>query len=74
VVLSEFFVIFFVTLGATGVAVTVFIVIMSLADKPANSLIAALIVSYLLYFVYITVVNRILKRKEESRATDLREG
>ncbi len=64
--LIEFFAIF----GAAGIAVVIFMIIVLLADRPVKAFIMALIFSYLLYFVYMVVINRILKRKEEKRATD----
>ncbi len=59
---------FLVMLSATGIAIVIFIVIALLADKPTKAFIVALMLSYLLYFTYIFVINRILKRKEEKRA------
>jgi membrane protein implicated in regulation of membrane protease activity len=56
---------FLVILGAAGIALIIFATIATLADQPAKAFIAALMLSYLLYFVYIYILNRIFKRKEE---------
>ncbi len=58
--------------GAVGIAVIIFLIIVALADKPAKAFITALIMSYLLYFVYIFILNRILKHKEEGHTAETR--
>jgi len=60
-------------LGVAGIAITVFVVIVLLSDKPVKAFIMALMLTYLLYSIYIIILNRILKRKEEKRATDPQE-
>jgi hypothetical protein len=57
-------------LGAVGIAVAIFITIMLLSDEPVKALIVVSMLSYLLHFAYIVVLNRVLKRKEEKRATE----
>ena len=54
-------------LGAFGIAVVVFIVIIVFADRPVKALIFAHAVAYALISIYIYVLNRLIKRKEESR-------
>jgi Ca2+/Na+ antiporter len=54
-------------LGAAGIAVIIFAVIMLLSDRPAGAFIVALILLYLLYPTYIVILNKILKRKEEHK-------
>jgi len=49
--------------GAVGIAVAVFAIIVSLADKPVKALITALVYSYVLYFLYFTILNRIARKK-----------
>jgi Ca2+/Na+ antiporter len=56
-------------LGAVGIALIVFVVIIALADKPVKAFFAALMLSYTLFALYIYILNRIAKRKEEKRAT-----
>ncbi len=61
---------FLIALGAVGIAITIFAIIALLADKPVKAFITALMSAYMLYFTYIYILNRILKRKEEKRATE----
>ena len=53
--------------GALAVAVAVFVVIAMLADRPVKAFIIAHAVAYALISIYIYVLNRLIKRKEESR-------
>ena len=64
----------FALLGAIGIALTLFTVIILLADKPVKAFISTMTLMYLLITVYIYLLNRILKRKEEKRAADPQEG
>jgi len=54
-------------LGAFGIAVVIFAIIIALANRPVKALIVAHMVAYALIFVYIYILNRILKRKEDRR-------
>ncbi len=63
---------FLIALGAVGIAVIIFAIVVTLADQPVRALITALIMSYLLYFVYIFMLNRILKHKEGERTAERR--
>ena len=63
----------FAILGAIGIALIVFTTIVSLGDRPVKAFIVATALTYLLITVYIYLLNRILKRKEEKRATDPQE-
>jgi len=64
----------FALLGAIGIALTLFTVIILLADKPVKAFISTMTLMYLLTIVYIYLLNRILKRKEEKRAAGPQEG
>ena len=64
----------FALLGAIGIALTLFTLIILLADKPVKAFISTMTLMYLLITVYIYLLNRILKRKEEKRATGPQEG
>ncbi len=63
---------FLIALGATGIAVIIFLIVVALADQPTKAFITALIMSYLLYFAYIFILNRILKHKEEGHTAERR--
>jgi len=54
-------------LGAFGIAVVIFAIIVALGNRPVKALIVAHMVTYALIFVYIYILNRILKRKEDRR-------
>ena len=57
-----------VAIGAVvAIAVAVFVVIAMLADRPVKAFIVAHAVTYALISIYIYVLNRLIKRKEESR-------
>ncbi len=56
---------FLIALGAVGIALAIFMVIVALADEPVRAFITALTLSYSLFFLYIFLLNKILKRKEE---------
>jgi len=60
----------FALLGAVGIVLTLFTVIILLADRPVKAFISTMILMYLLITVYIYLLNRILKRKEEKRTAD----
>ena len=64
----------FALLGAIGIALILFTVIILLADRPVKAFISTMTLMYLLITVYIYLLNRILKRKEEKRTADLQEG
>ena len=64
----------FALLGAIGIALTLFTVIILLADRPVKAFIVVMALMYPLVIMYLYVLNRILKRKEEKRATDPQEG
>jgi uncharacterized membrane protein len=66
--LFELFAIF----GAVTIALMLFTVAILLADRPVKAFIAAVALMYLLITVYIYLLNRISRRKEEKRAADLR--
>jgi len=64
----------FALLGAIGIALILFTVIILLADKPVKAFISTMILMYLLITIYIYLLNRILKRKEEKHTADPQEG
>jgi hypothetical protein len=53
--------------SAIGIAIAVFAIVLVFADRPVKAFIVALLLSYTLFALYIYVLNRILKRKEEKR-------
>jgi Ca2+/Na+ antiporter len=57
-------------LCTVGIAVTIFMAIMFLSDKPVKALITALTLSYSLFFIYIFILKEIAKRKEEKHTTE----
>jgi Mn2+/Fe2+ NRAMP family transporter len=57
-------------LGAVGIVITVFAIINMPADNPLETLVAVLVFVYILFPIYIFILNRIGKRKEEKRATE----
>jgi Ca2+/Na+ antiporter len=59
----------FAFLGAVGIAISVFIVIATLADKPVKALIVALMLLYSLFPIYLFILNKIAKRKEEEHVS-----
>jgi hypothetical protein len=61
-----------VFLGAVGIAVAIFATIALLSDSPIRAFIAALILSYSLFFAYVFILEKIVKRKEENRVADAR--
>jgi Ca2+/Na+ antiporter len=61
----------FALLGAAGIAITIFAIIFALSDRPLKALITALIFAYMLFFMYLFILEKIAKRKEEKRAMDL---
>jgi uncharacterized membrane protein YkvI len=63
--LTEIFAIF----GAAGIALTIFMVIVALSDRPVKAFITALTLMYPLVIIYLYVLNRILKRIEKRRTT-----
>lgn len=50
--------------GAVSIALAIFAIIVMLSDKPIKALLVALSYSYVLFFLYIYILNRIIKRKE----------
>jgi type IV secretory pathway VirB3-like protein len=56
-------------LGATGIALILFITITLLGDRPVKAFIIAMTLMYPLVMVYLYILNRILKRIEKRRAT-----
>ena len=52
-------------LGAVGIAITAFFVIVALSDRPLKALITAIMLTYSLFFIYIYILNKIAIRKEE---------
>jgi Ca2+/Na+ antiporter len=48
-----------------GIVITVFIVIATLSDNPVKALLTALMLSYSLFFIYIYILKKINKHKEE---------
>jgi type IV secretory pathway VirB3-like protein len=67
--LIEIFAIF----GAAGIALILFTVIILLGDRPVKAFIIAMALMYPLVIIYLYILNRILKRKEEKRAADPQE-
>jgi hypothetical protein len=59
----------FALLGATGIVLILFTVMILLADRPVKAFITSLMLMYQLVIIYLYVLNRILKRKGEKRAT-----
>jgi Ca2+/Na+ antiporter len=59
----------FALLGAMGIALLLFMVIILLGDSPIKAFISAMILMYLLITVYIYVLSMISKRIEKRRAT-----
>jgi len=57
----------FAIFGAIGIAIIIFAIIVALGNRPVKALIVAHMVTYALIFVYIYILNRILKRKEDRR-------
>ena len=57
----------FAIFGAIGIAIIIFAIIVALGNRPVKALIVAHMVTYSLIFVYIYILNRILKRKEDRR-------
>jgi len=60
----------FAILGAVGIALILFITVTLLGDSPVKAFIVTMALMYLLVIMYLYVLNRILKRKEEKRAAD----
>jgi Flp pilus assembly protein TadB len=60
----------FALLGAMGIALLLFTVIALLGDRPVKAFIVAMTLMYPLVMVYLYILNRMLKRKEEKRAAD----
>jgi VIT1/CCC1 family predicted Fe2+/Mn2+ transporter len=58
-------------IGAAGIAVILFVIIVLLSERPLKALITALISAYLLLYIYLFILNKLVKRKEEKRTTDL---
>jgi hypothetical protein len=58
--------------GAIGIAITVFIIILLFADKPVKAFIMALMSSYTLFALFIYIINRIFKHKEEKHTAEKR--
>jgi hypothetical protein len=56
-------------LGAVGIALAIFATIVIMSDRPLLALITALTLSYSLFLIYISILEKIAKRKEEKRAT-----
>jgi Ca2+/Na+ antiporter len=61
-------------LGAAGIAITVFAIIVALSDRPLKAFITVLMLLYPLFFLYIYILKEVAKRKEEKRATGPQEG
>jgi hypothetical protein len=59
----------FALLGAVGIALILFTVIILLADRPVKAFIVAMTLMYPLVIIYLYMLNRISKRKEKMRAT-----
>jgi Ca2+/Na+ antiporter len=60
--------------GAATIALLLFTVIIMLADRPVKAFIVAMTLMYPLVIVYLYILNRILKRKEEKRTAGPHEG
>ena len=60
----------FALLGAIGIALTLFITITLLGDKPVKAFISTMILMYLLITVYIYLLNKIAKQIEKKRTAD----
>ena len=57
----------FAIFGAIGIAIVIFAIIVALDNMSVRALITAHMVAYTLIFIYIYILNRIIKRKEERR-------
>jgi len=64
----------FALFGAVGIALILFTVIILLADRPVKAFIVVMALMYPLVIIYLYILNRILKRKEEKRTSDPHEG
>jgi len=51
--------------GVVGIAIAIFIVITMLSERPTKALIMSIVLSYALFFVYIHILNKIIKRKAQ---------
>ena len=64
----------FALLGAIGITLILFITVILLGDRPVKAFIVVMTLMYPLVIMYLYVLNRILKRKEEKRTSDPHEG
>jgi hypothetical protein len=53
-------------LGAIGIVITVFIVILVFVDRPVKAFITSLILGYTLFLIFIYIIRRIIKHKAEN--------
>jgi len=63
----------FALLGAIGIVLTLFTVVILLADRPVKAFIVAMILMYPLIMIYLYILNRISKYKEEKRMANPQE-
>jgi len=52
-------------LGAVGIALIIFATIVLLADRPIKALLVSLALLYALFSIYIFILNKLAKSKEE---------